>query len=40
MVGGPALDDLQRDGVQLADDNIASILVGAVDGPQAPLVHH
>lgn len=40
VVGGPALDDLQRDGVQLADDDIASVLVGAVYGPQAPLVHH
>lgn len=40
MVGGPALDDLQRVGVQLADDNIPGVLVGGVDGPQASLVHH
>lgn len=40
VVGGPALDDLQRVGVQLADDDVAGVLVGAVDGPQAPLVHH
>lgn len=39
-VGGPALDDLQRVGVQLADDDVASVLVGGVDRPQAPLVHH
>lgn len=40
MVGGPALDDLQCVGVQLADDNIACILVGGVDSPQASFVHH
>lgn len=40
VVGGPALDDLQRVGVQLADDNVAGVLVGGVDGPQAPLVDH
>lgn len=40
VVGGPALDDLQRVGVQLADDDVAGVLVGAIDGPQAPLVHH
>lgn len=40
MVGCPALDDLQRVGVQLADNNIAGVLVGGVDSPQASLVHH
>lgn len=40
VVGGPALDDLQRVGVQLAEDNIPGVLVGGVDGPQASLVHH
>lgn len=40
VVGGPALDDLQRVGVQLADNNIPSILIGGVDSPQSSLVHH
>lgn len=40
VVGGPALDDLQRVGVQLADNNIAGVLIGGVDSPQASLVHH
>lgn len=40
VVGGPALDDLQRVGVQLAYDDIAGVLVGSVDGPQPPLIHH
>ena len=40
VVGGPALDDLQRVGVQLADNNVPCVLVGGVDGPQASLVHH
>lgn len=40
VVGGPALDDLQCVGVQLADDNIPGVLVGGVDGPQAPFVYH
>lgn len=40
VVGGPALDDLQGVGVQLAEDNVAGVLVGGVDGPQPPLVHH
>lgn len=40
MVGGPALDDLQSVGIQLADDNIPGVLVGGVDSPQPSLVHH
>lgn len=40
VVGGPALDDLQRVGVQLADDDVARVLVGGVHRPQAALVHH
>lgn len=40
VVGGPALDDLQRVGVQLAYDDITGVLVGSVDGPQPPLIHH
>lgn len=40
VVGGPALNDLQSGGVQLADDDIAGVLVGAIHGPQTPLVHH
>lgn len=40
MVGGPALDDLQRVGVQLADNNIPGILIGGIDSPQSSLVHH
>lgn len=40
VVGGPALDDLQRVGVQLAEHDVAGVLVGGVDGPQAPLVRH
>ena len=40
VVGGPAFDDLQRAGVQLAEDDVTRILVGGVDGPQPPLVRH
>lgn len=40
MVGGPALDDLQGVGIQLADDNISGVLVGGVDSPQASFIHH
>lgn len=40
VVGGPALDDLQGVGVQLADDNISGILVGGIDSPQASFIYH
>jgi len=40
VVGGPAADDLQRVGVQLAEDDVPCVLIGGVDGPQPPLVHH
>lgn len=39
-VGGPALDDLQRVWVQLTDHDVACILVGGVDSPQASFIHH
>jgi len=40
VVGGPALDDLQRARVQLAEHDVAGVLVGGVDGPQPALVRH
>lgn len=40
VVGGPALDDLQRGWVQLADDNVPCVLIGGVHRPEPTLVHH
>lgn len=40
VAGVPGLEALQGVGVQLADDDVARILVGGVDGPQPVLVHH
>lgn len=36
----PRVEDLERVRVQLADDDVASVLVGRVHGPQAQLVRH
>lgn len=40
VAGVPGLQALQRVGVQLADDDVAGVLVGGVDGPEPVLVHH
>lgn len=40
VAGVPGLEALQGVGVQLADDDVARVLVGGVDGPQPVLVHH
>lgn len=40
MVGGPAANGLQRVGVELAEYDVPSVLVGGVHGPEPALVHH
>lgn len=40
VAGVPGLEALKGVGVQLADDNVASVLVGGVDSPQPVLVYH
>ena len=40
VVGGPAADDLQRIGAQLAEDDVPRVLIGGVHGPEPALIHH
>lgn len=40
VAGVPGLEALQGVGVQLADDDVARVLVGGIDGPQPVLIHH
>lgn len=40
VAGVPCLQDLQRDRIQLADDNVAGILVRGIDSPEPILVYH
>lgn len=40
VAGVPGLEALQGVGVQLADDDVARVLIGGIDGPQPVLVHH
>lgn len=40
VIGRPALDYMQGQGVELAHDDVPGVLIGGVDGPEPALVHH
>lgn len=40
VIGCPALDDVQGQRVELADDDVPRVLIGGVHGPEPALVHH